>query len=173
MMENHDIEADKLRHKRQAAFHEAGHLTVLFHKDKRGWASIRLRENRQPNELWFEGGCQPAFSYKWDEESAVGGIVGEYLEDVDFEVSADDIADAWWFKELVPSETDETLISTRVKEDRNRQREVVQRVFDVIEHERTFFDWVVEELLKGEGSYLTDGQAHDAWSKLRNPKPLN
>ncbi|HZN36033.1 MAG TPA: hypothetical protein VFB80_19520 [Pirellulaceae bacterium] len=148
----------KRRDKREAAIHEAGHLTVGLALGVRGSAWVYRSETTDPDneKLWI--GKHEAHGLV-TATVAVSGLVAECWVEKP-ETSPDEIAD-WIDDGLVsPSPTDKTRFPESYEETLTA---IVEAHAILVKHKR-FFEWAVDELIKFET--ITDGMAAEKWREL-------
>src|SRR5688500_11841218 len=146
------------RDKREAAIHEAGHLTVGLALGIRGSAWVYKSQTVDPEneKLWIgkhesQGPITAA--------AALSGLVAECWVD-NRATRPDEITD-WIDDGLVsPSSTDSALFPATYVE---KLAAVVESHELLLKH-KVFFEWAIEKLVNAE--VVTDGMAADQWREF-------
>ena len=153
-----DLSEIRTRDKRNAAIHEAGHLTVALALKVRGraWIFPSATHDMMAEKLWVgkfqamtcQGVSRPVI--------CIAGVVAECLAD-DPQIEATEIVDFIDCGIVTPSPTDMMGISV-VSE------EIVSTALELCRENKTFFDWAVAKLIRDES--VTDGMAGDYFHSL-------
>jgi hypothetical protein len=144
--------------KREAAIHEAGHITVGLALGIRGSAWVYTSQTIDPeNEKLWVG--KHATRDPITAAVAVSGLVAEcWVENP--ETSADEITD-WIDDGLVsPSATDEAQFPTSYE----GKLAAVVEALELLQKHKAFFDWAVEQLIDTEA--ITNGMAGEKFREL-------
>lgn len=148
MLDESDI---RTHDKRQAAIHEAGHLTVALASGVSGRAWIFPTETEDLLEAKTWTGKFATVGCPNSPEICIAGVVAEcWVEDS--QVEASEIVEFIEDEFVIPSPTDMKGIPV-VSE------KLVSTALELLRAYKTFFDWAVAELINDE--VITDGMASE------------
>lgn len=162
------LEEQSEQDKRRAAWHEAGHLTVLYAKGGQGRAHVEPTHATDliHNSAW-RGQCQTVGGCMCP-VVCIAGKVAEEMMSEDSLIGADgDVVD--WLE----YDYGDALLEELSRTDRERIPDdityddllaIVKEAHALIVGNRAFFDWCVRELIEGE--IVTDGMATEQFNEM-------
>jgi hypothetical protein len=145
---------------RNAAIHEAGHLTVAVALGIRGARSHLVRTNDPDLRNSSSWVGQTQISGRERPEVSIAGVVAECLNQ-DCLIEADEIAYYIDEEVLAPSPSDWRAIP---RDDPEALLLCIENAIDLLCKHKQFFEWAVAELL--EGDVITDGMAAKKFAEL-------